>query len=377
MSARTYLRGLTPGRVGLVVLICAILTARQLTACHPFRCNVLGNQTLLDSTVWQVVAGSAQFLGRSVLWALPMLFAVTIADNATARARRGVRVSVLVAAVLLGALVYGLGFWYTQPSAVQALTAGQLLQAMPRILAHAARAALYGGLATAILYFIARERADAQAAHQSKLSRLALDRQTVEARLQALQAQIEPHFLFNTLANIKLLYEFESAKARTLVRDLAVYLRIALPHMRASRATLAHELDMAQAYLRVIKTRMGDRLNVKIDAPDELRHCALPPMMLSTLVENAIKHGLNPLPRGGTLSIRASRGGASLRIDVIDNGVGFHGRFGPGVGLSNTRARLAALYGTAGRLTLNTNPQGGVTATIELPYVAVAAEAAA
>jgi sensor histidine kinase YesM len=377
MNVRTYLRGLTPGRVGVVVLICAILTARQLMACHPHRCAILGTQTLLESTAWQIMAGSAQFLGRSVLWALPMLFAVTIADNATARARRGVRVSVLVAAVLLGAIVYGVGFWFTQPSIIQTMAGGQFFQVIPRIGAHFARAALYGGLATAVLYFFSRERADAQAAQQSKLSKLALDRQTVEARLQALQAQIEPHFLFNTLANVKLLYEFEPAKARTLVRDLAVYLRTALPQMRASRTTLAHELDMAQAYLRVIKMRMGDRLRVEIDAPNDLRHCALPPMMLSTLVENAIKHGLNPLPRGGTLAIRASRGGASLRIDVVDDGAGFHGRFGPGVGLSNTRARLAALYGTAGHLTLNTNPEGGVTATIEVPYAAVVQEATA
>ena len=147
-----------------------------------------------------------------------------------------------------------------------------------------------------------------------RLEKVSLDRQTIEARLQALQAQIEPHFLFNTLANIKLLYETESSRAKPLIHDLAAYLRTALPQMRDMRSTLARELDLAQAYLRVLKVRMGERLEVVIDVPADLREATLPPMMLLTLVENAIKHGLGSLPQGGTITIRAERSDERLRV---------------------------------------------------------------
>ncbi len=170
-----------------------------------------------------------------------------------------------------------------------------------------ARALLYGGMATAMLYLFVRQRNDARALHAARLEKLSLDRQTIEARLQALQAQIEPHFLFNTLANIKLLYETETTRAKPLIHDLAAYLRTALPQMRDMRSTLARELELAQAYLRVLKVRMGERLDVVIDVPAVLRDAALPPMMLLTLVENAIKHGLGSLPQGGTITIRAGR----------------------------------------------------------------------
>ena len=218
-----------------------------------------------------------------------------------------------------------------------------------------------------MLYLFVRERDDARAMHAARLEKVALDRQTIEAHLQALQAQIEPHFLFNTLANIKLLYETDSSRAKPLIHDLASYLRTALPQMRDERTTLARELALAQAYLRVLKVRMGERLEVAIDVPSELRDATLPPMMLLTLVENAIKHGLSSLPQGGTITVRAELLAERLRVSVVDDGVGFPKGFGAGVGLANTRARLTALYGNNGQLTLAPNPAGGVIASIELP----------
>ena len=342
-----YLRGLTLARVGLVLLICAILTVRQksLPGVEPF-------------------AEFADFLARQFLFALPMLFAVTVADNVTTRSEQRVRVLTLSAGVLLGAIVYGLGFFYTQPPNILAEATGR--HSAP-ILAHFSRAVLYGGLATAVLYLFAREHEHARALHAARLEKVSLDRQTIEAHLQALQAQIEPHFLFNTLANIKLLYETESSRAKPLIHDLAAYLRTALPQMRDTRSTLARELELAQAYLRVLKVRMGERLNVVIDVPVDLLEATLPPMMLLTLVENAIKHGLASLPHGGTITIRAEHLAERLRVSVIDDGMGFPKGFGAGVGLANTRARLTALYGDQGHLTLLANPHGGVIARIELP----------
>ncbi len=364
--AIAYLRGLTLGRVGLVLLICAALTVRQLSVCvFQLGCGTPNGQTL---------AGFAQFLGRQFLFALPMLFAVTIAENATARSGVNVRVLWLSAAVLLGAFAFALGFLYTQPPNL--LKAAEGRQGV-FILSFFSRALLYGGLATAALYLFGREREETRGLHEAKLVKVSLDRQLIEAQLQALQAQIEPHFLFNTLANIRLLYETEFARAKPLIHDLAAYLRAALPQMREARSTLARELALAQAYLRVLQVRMGERLRVGIDVPAALGEAALPPMMLSTLVENAIKHGLSPLPQGGSIVLGAKRVGDRLRVTVVDDGAGFRTGFGSGVGLANTRARLAALYGDAGRLILDANPRGGVIAGFELPFETAASHPAA
>ena len=282
-----YLRGLTVARFGLLLLICAMLTTRQHSLCvfQATCARLSGGGTLV---------GFGIFLARQFLFALPMLIAVTVADNMTTRSGQRVRILALAAAVLFGAIVYGLAFFYTQsPNLLKEAAGRQGLF----ILAYSARALLYGGLAAVLLYLFVREREDARALHAARLEKVSLERQTIEAHLQALQAQIEPHFLFNTLANIKLLYEAESSRAKPLIHDLAAYLRTALPQMRDTRSTLAHELDLAQAYLSVLQVRMGERLDVTIDVPRDLREATFPPMMLLTLVENAIKHGLGSLPK--------------------------------------------------------------------------------
>ena len=357
VPARSYLRGLTAARVGLVALICAIFTARQLSNCiFATGCGIPDGNT---------PAGFALFLVRQILCALPMLFAVTIADNATIRSPSHVRIIALGAAVVLGATIYGAAFLYSQPPNV---VAGATGRRGLFILTYAARALLYGGLATALLYLYAREREGEGALHAARMEKTSLDRQMIEARLQALQAQIEPHFLFNTLANIKLLYETDPSHAKPLIRDLAAYLRIALPQMRDVRSTLARELELAQAYLRVLKVRMGERLHVVSEVPESLWQATIPPMIVLTLVENAIKHGLASLPHGGTITLRAERIAEGIRVSVIDDGIGFPKGFGAGTGLANTRSRLTALYGDAGRLTLRANACGGVIAEIELPF---------
>jgi sensor histidine kinase YesM len=267
-----------------------------------------------------MLAESASFLARQFLFALPMLVAVTVADNLTTRSGQRTRILALFGAVLLGSIVFGLAVFYTQPSSVLKWAAGRQTA---WILAHFSRGVLYGGLATVMLYLFVRERDDARALHAARMEKVSLDRQTIEAHLQALQAQIEPHFLFNTLANIKLLYETESSRAKPLIHDLVAYLRTALPQMRDMRSTLGRELELAQAYLRVLKVRMGDRLNVVIDVPANHLEASMPPMMLLTLVENAIKHGLGSLPQGGTITIRTEYLAERLRVSVIDDGIGF------------------------------------------------------
>jgi sensor histidine kinase YesM len=200
--------------------------------------------------------------------------------------------------------------------------------------------------------------------------REALQAQVVEARLSALQAQIEPHFLFNTLANVKRLYEVVPDQGREMLSSLISYLRAALPSMRQSGSTLGRELELARSFLTILKMRMGDRLDFSIRIEPALAEAQVPPMVLPTLVENAIKHGLSPLPEGGRIDIAARREGDSLLIDVRDNGAGFSASGGSGVGLANTRSRLAALFGTRAGLSLSAATPRGVLASIRMPYVA-------
>lgn len=209
---------------------------------------------------------------------------------------------------------------------------------------------------------LAREElADAECCRET------LQAQMVEARLSALQAQIEPHFLFNTLANVKRLYETAPDQGREMLSSLISYLRAALPSMRQSGSTLGRELDLARSFLTILKMRMGDRLDFAIQVDPALNDAQVPPMVLPTLVENAIKHGLSPLPEGGRIDISARREGGDLLIHVRDNGAGFSSAGGSGVGLANTRSRLAALFGNRAALSLSSAAPRGVLASIRMP----------
>ena len=182
-----------------------------------------------------------------------------------------------------------------------------------------------------------------------------------------LEAQVEPHFIFNTLANMRRLARTEPARARRMSERFASYLRASLPQMRDSVATLGREVDLACAYLDVQKVRMDRRLAWTVDVPASLRMHPFPSMMLISLVENAIKHGLNPAVDGGTIRIGASAGENALAVSVADTGGGLTRAQGSGVGLSNIRARLTAMHGPAASLTLADNVPRGMVATIEMP----------
>ena len=205
----------------------------------------------------------------------------------------------------------------------------------------------------------------------------ALEAQELEAQLSALNAQIEPHFLFNTLAHVKRLYETAPADGRNLLGSLITYLRAALPAMRSGEGTLAQELAQVQGYLSILQTRMGDRLRFSVDAPPELAAARLPSMVLHTLVENAIKHGLSPLPEGGEIHIRARVDSPQQWcVEVADTGAGFSASGGSGVGLANTRARLVAMFGPQAVLELAPAAPHGLIARLRLPrmpYVEAAA----
>ncbi len=198
----------------------------------------------------------------------------------------------------------------------------------------------------------------------------ATGRLLAEARLRALQAQIEPHFLYNTLANVVSLIELKPALARRMLERFIDYLRASLAASRAEQATLGAEADMVAAYLDVLAVRMGARLRYRIDIADGLRQTPLAPMLLQPLVENAITHGLEPKVEGGELLLSARVDGAMLCLQVSDTGAGLgapSAKPGGGVGLSNIRARLASLYGGGAQVQLLENQPCGLTVRLLLP----------
>jgi len=203
---------------------------------------------------------------------------------------------------------------------------------------------------------------------QRQLDEVERERREVEAHLRLLQAQIEPHFLFNTLANVSSLIEVDAVQARRLLDRLNDWLRIALARTRSESATLGDELSLLENYLHILTMRFGSRLQWKIDVTEELRAMRFPPMLLQPLVENAIRHGIEPKLGGGKLTISAKIKQGALRLRVDDDGAGFGEKTsGGGAGLENVRARLTALYGVSASLVLQTNELGGVSSILELP----------
>jgi sensor histidine kinase YesM len=230
-------------------------------------------------------------------------------------------------------------------------------------------AALGGVLVAAIAgiaYLRSREVRQRVALLQAEADRERLARQAVQAELKLLQAQVEPHFLFNTLANLRFLVQSGSPQALTMLDHLIHYLRTALPEIRAESSTVGREVELAHAYLEILRIRMGGALEIETDAPRDIATVAFPPLVVLTLVENAIKHGIAPLGKG-RVSVRGSAHEGRLRVTVEDDGRGLAGPIGQGVGLGNVRERLAAIYGETARLELTGRAGGGTTATIEVP----------
>ena len=208
----------------------------------------------------------------------------------------------------------------------------------------------------------AREAAD-------KANVATLERRLMEAQMATLQAQVEPHFLFNTLALIGQLIETDPKEAARVHAHLIEYLRSSLPQMRSGGGgTLGKQVELSRAYLAIMQARMKERLQVRFEVPDFLGSSPFPPMMLQTLIENSIKHGLEPKVAGGTITVRAHVEVATLHVDVCDDGVGINVHADEGVGLANIRERLALLYGKDAELVIEMPPTGGACASIRLPY---------
>jgi signal transduction histidine kinase len=220
-----------------------------------------------------------------------------------------------------------------------------------------------------------RIQAEVKAAQATETAEAeSLKRQVIEARMAAMQAQVEPHFLFNTLASIDHLIETDPPRASQMQKNLIALLRASMPTMRETAdggpRDLGRELAVVRPYVEILKVRMEERLDAEIDAPDGLLSAEFPAMMVQTLVENAIRHGLEPKPEGGTLRVKAEIVHGKLQVTVADTGVGFGvaATAGTGVGLANIRERLQLLHGSAASLTVTANSPCGTVVTITVPY---------
>ena len=346
-------------RLVFTLAICALISTQVLF--QPLLYEAFSLEHLLRTWL--------DYLIECLLMGLPILFGLTLAEFlSTGRSRLATTALVVIglfAGAFAGAIMlipfYDLGW----DSIASRRFWGDMLYWM-----------VIGGGVAAIHGFQQRAAAAAATLHQARIDRVALAKQMLEARLQVMRAQIEPHFLFNTLANVKRLCQTDVDGGITMLDNLVRYLRAALPRMREEQSTLAQEAELVQSYLAVLKIRMGARLRYSIDVPRALGDQPFPPMMLLTLAENAIKHGLNPSSTGGSIAIRAMASRGVLEIRVADSGVGFGAAAtgGTGVGLANTRARLAAIHGDAAELEFMANEPTGVIAVIRMPLAATAAD---
>jgi len=354
---------------------CRIFNLRTVAAVFYFCLVVVVGRTLIDlqyQDLGEWAMSTLRFLRQNLISGLLLLATMAAADGiAVARALR--RRSALAVGVLL--VVAG--------SAVAVVLRVWVYGTLPMLGSDPAYLtgvwltwSLLGSLGYALFYLMREDEQQRRMLYDAECAGQALGAQMLQARLSALQAQIEPHFLFNTLANVRRLYETTPERGREMLSCLIDYLRAALPSMRSSSSTLGRELDLARSFLTILQMRMGERLQFSISAQPGLLDSPMPPMVLPTLVENAIKHGLGPLPEGGRIDIRARRAGGDLEIEVRDTGAGFTAAKGSGVGLANTRSRLSGLYGARASLQLASGAPRGVVATLRLPLDGAAASAA-
>ncbi len=224
-----------------------------------------------------------------------------------------------------------------------------------------------GVAASYIFYSVAHFRASAELIQKERFNRVSSEKEVLEAKLRLLQAQIEPHFLFNTLSNILSLIDTNPAKSKSMLSDLIQYLRTSLSRTLLAATTLGQEAQMIRAYLDIQKVRMGDRLKYAIDIPEVLHKFPFPPMLLQPLVENAVEHGLAPRIEGGTITVKAGETQSAVSIEICDTGNGFSTIEQSGVGIANVKERIQLLYQDKGRFTIEENAPHGVRARIEVP----------
>ncbi|KFC74483.1 sensor histidine kinase [Massilia sp. LC238] len=319
-----------------------------------FTCIGLLMELALDKGSWIAPVVVANLLGFGLL-----MGGVGVWFNATQSFRNTRRFVVGMLLGVLGAFV-GIALGDGRP----------LVEQMPKLMRMIPFVALIGALAAVPLIVLALYRRRQNAALMEQLQRDAererLARELSESQLRMLRAQIEPHFLFNTLGAVQQLAADGAPRAAALTADLIAFLRASFSDMRCEQVSLKCEFATIESYLRVMQARMGARLRFEISLPDALAASEVPSMIVLTLVENAIKHGIEPSLRGGEIHVGAAAQDAGIRIWVRDSGVGMSDTPGNGAGLDNVRRRLQLAYGDAARLVLR-EAEPGLSAELHVP----------
>jgi AcrR family transcriptional regulator len=329
--------------------------ARQLLLVLGFNAVIAGFLTLLMPHGFGTVLLTSQSIGLSIFslsCAMPLLHL----DEGKLRWARLAAIPLGgVAGLLLASLLGG------EP------VVAEIVRKPRQLAANLAGAVIFG--AAISYYFHSREalQIQAQQLREQALQQATSERALAEANLKVLQAQMEPHFLFNTLSNVIGLIDDRPAQASRMLENLTAYLRGTLQRTRAGATTLGDEAALLRAYLEIHGVRMGKRLRWSVDVPDGLRPLPLPPLLLQPLVENALRHGLEGRPEGGEVSVRASLDGDRLVCEVVDTGLGLTGDPAPGIGLANVRARLAALYGPDAGMEVRPNEPRGLRLKLTIP----------
>ena len=293
---------------------------------------------------------------RSELIALILLLVVAIADRAVDTDRAGRKAYVL-------AVVLAVGSACPLAYAVMPYHAGWLNSTVYSAMSWL----MFGGLATFVYVDRKRARVTRERLAAAELERTRGAKRMLESRLAAMQARVEPQFLFNTLAQVRDLYDANAALGERTLDDLIAYLRAAMPRMRDTSSTVAQEIELARAYLAIVKVRLGDRLEYAIDVAEDIGEARMPPMMLLPLIDHAVVHGLAPTQEMGTLLITMEIVGGRLRLKLTDSGAGFVPEAG-GDGIGDIRERLQALYGNDASLELARVEQRATRAVMEIPY---------
>ncbi|WP_409267201.1 sensor histidine kinase [Massilia sp. BHUDP2] len=319
-----------------------------------FTCIGLLMELALDKGSWIAPVVVANLLGFGLL-----MGGVGVWFNATQSFKNTRRFVVGMLLGVLGAFV-GIVLGDGRP----------LVEQMPKLMRMIPFVALIGALAAVPLIVLALYRRRQNAALMAQLQRDAererLARELSESQLRMLRAQIEPHFLFNTLGAVQQLAADGAPRAAALTADLIAFLRASFSDMRCEQVSLKCEFATIESYLRVMQARMGARLRFEMSLPDALASNEVPSMIVLTLVENAIKHGIEPSLRGGEIHVGAAAQDAGIRIWVRDSGVGMSDTPGNGAGLDNVRRRLQLAYGDAARLVLR-EAEPGLSAELHVP----------
>ena len=281
---------------------------------------------------------------------------------------RDVRAAVALGALALGGLVLGIALGFSIMPALAGFDLWAQFRSQPVAVMK-------------IAVFLLVVMAANWAWWRARLRRQQLQSEALEARLRLLQGQIEPHLLFNTLANVQSLMDYDPPRAKRMLETFSGYLRAGLSQLRAADSTLGAELEMARSYLALMQIRMEERLTIRIEAGATARAAAMPALMLQPLVENAIHHGLEPKLDGGTVVIEAAVRGGRLEVRVSDDGMGLDApsrrlRPGAGMALANLRARLQSRFGIDASLVLRAGAHGGTDAMLDLPYLPAKEETA-